>query len=80
MATEALKEYGVDGMIWLDTDYEECFQRIESRSREGEDKINLRYLRKCQEYHVEWLGADTGFVCRIDGQNINFDEIDTYIC
>jgi deoxycitidine kinase/deoxyguanosine kinase len=80
MATDALKEYGVDGMIWLDTDYEECFKRIESRSREGEDKISLPYLRKCHEYHVEWLGADTGFVCRIDGQNINFDEIDNYIC
>jgi deoxyadenosine/deoxycytidine kinase len=80
MATEALKEYGVDGMIWLDTDYEECFRRMEKRSREGEEKISLPYLRKCHEYHIEWLGADTGFVCRIDGLNINFDEIDTYIC
>jgi len=80
MATEALKEYGVDGMIWLDTDYEECFRRMEKRSRDGEEKINLRYLQKCSEYHVEWLGADTGFVCRIDGMNIDFDKIDNYIC
>jgi len=80
MATDALKEYGVDGMIWLDTDYEECFKRVEKRSRDGEGKIGLDYLRKCQEFHVEWLGADTGFVCRIDGMNIDFDKIDNYIC
>jgi len=80
MATDALKEYGVDGMIWLDTDYEECFRRVGKRSREGEGKIGIDYLRKCNEYHVEWLGADTGFVCRIDGSDIDFDKIDNYIC
>lgn len=72
MSTEALKEYGVDGIIWLDTDYEECFRRVGKRAREGEEALEMRYLRKCSEYHVEWLGADSGFVCRVDGS----DEVD----
>lgn len=81
MSVEALKEYGVDGIIWLDTDYEECYQRIEKRSREGEEngKISLKYLAKCHEYHVEWLGADTGFVCRIDGMDMDLEKIDQYL-
>jgi len=72
MSKEALKEYGVDGIIWLDTDYEECFRRVAKRAREGEEALEMRYLRKCSEYHVEWLGADSGFVCRVDGS----DEVD----
>lgn len=81
MSAEALKEYGVDGIIWLDTDYEECYQRIQKRSREGEEngKISLKYLAKCHEYHVEWLGANTGFVCRIDGMDIDLEKIDQYL-
>ena len=79
MSTEALKEYAVDGIIWLDTDYEECFRRVESRGREGEAKIELRYLRKCSEYHVEWLGADLGFVCRIDGSSVDLEKVDNYL-
>jgi len=81
MSTEALKEYGVDGIIWLDTDYDECYQRVQKRSREGEEngKISLKYLAKCHEYHVEWLGADTGFVCRIDGMDIDLGKIDQYL-
>jgi len=81
MSAEALKEYGVDGIIWLDTDYDECYQRVQKRSREGEEngKISLKYLAKCHEYHVEWLGADTGFICRIDGMDIDLGKIDQYL-
>lgn len=82
MSTEALKEYGVDGIIWLDTDYEECFRRIEKRGREGEGELKKDYLRKCEEYHVEWLGADLGFVCRIgsgkDGE-LDLEKVDNYL-
>lgn len=81
MSVEALKEYGADGIIWIDTDYEECFRRVQKRSREGEEngKIALAYLRKCHEYHIEWLGADTGFVCRVDGTDIDLEKIDNYL-
>jgi deoxyadenosine/deoxycytidine kinase len=79
MSTNVLKEYGVDGIIWLDTDYEECFRRIVKRAREGEEAIEMRYLRKCSEYHVEWLGADMGFVCRINGMDIDLGKIDKYL-
>ena len=81
MALDILKEYSVDGIIWLDTDYEECFKRVEKRSRQGENKISLCYLDKCHQYHVEWLGADTGFVCRVNSSNIHeLYKIDQYLC
>lgn len=81
MASNALKEYSVDGIIWLDTDYEECFRRVEKREREGEGgKIHLRYLNKCHQYHTEWLGADLGFVCRVDGNGeIDLAKISNYL-
>jgi deoxyadenosine/deoxycytidine kinase len=80
MASYELNEYGVDGIIWLDTDYEECFERIQVRAREGESNISLRYLNKCGQYHTEWLGADTGYVCRIDDNTEDmFEKINTYL-
>jgi deoxyadenosine/deoxycytidine kinase len=84
MSTEALKEYAVDGIIWLDTDYEECFRRVEKRGREGEGGLEIRYLRKCAEYHTEWLGADLGFVCRIGSSededlDLDLEKVDNYL-
>jgi deoxyadenosine/deoxycytidine kinase len=82
MSTEALKEYAVDGIIWLDTDYEECFRRVEKRGREGEGGLDIRYLRKCAEYHVAWLGADLGFVCRIgssEDEDLDLEKVDNYL-
>jgi len=82
MARDALREYGVDGIIWLDTDYLECFRRMEKRGREGEGCVEMNYLRKCGEYHVEWLGADLGMVCRIEGEEdseVNLAKIDNYL-
>jgi len=81
MALDILKKYSVDGIIWLDTDYEECFKRVEKRSRHGENKISLCYLNKCHQYHIEWLGADTGFVCRVNSSNLHeLYKIDQYLC
>lgn len=62
MSDDILRDYSVDGIIWINTPPDECVNRIKSRNREGEETISFDYLLKCHENHVEWLGADTGFV------------------
>lgn len=66
MSYDGLRECSVDGIIWLTTEADECARRIRTRSRDGEEGISLRYLEQCEIYHKQWLGADLGFVFRID--------------
>lgn len=81
MSDDILREYSVDGIIWLNTPPEECKNRIMKRARIGEEDIPLSYLQKCHENHIEWLGADLGFVHIIeDTQNEQmWDPFITYI-
>jgi deoxyadenosine/deoxycytidine kinase len=78
---EGLKKYGVSSIIWLQVDPEECYRRILSRNRKGESDISIDYLHKCEEFHKEWLGADLGFSCDIDGVNPDADleKIEKYL-
>ena len=39
----------LNGIIFVDTDVEECLQRITHRGREEENKINYFYLKKLEE-------------------------------
>ena len=81
------EDYGVDGIIWLHTEPDECYSRVQSRNREGEEGIDLGYLRKCHQYHLEWLGANLGFVCNIgegEGESefdleSDLEKIDNYL-
>ena len=41
--------------VYLQTDYNICLQRIQKRSREGEENIPSDYLKKNNEYHDAWL-------------------------
>lgn len=62
MSDEGLKEYAADKIIWLDTDPDECYRRIASRGREGEDLIELDYLVKCDRYHRDWMKSATNLI------------------
>ena len=83
MTKENFNDYGVDGIIWLRTTPEECYLRVKNRNRNGEEEIDLEYLRKCHQYHLEWLGADMGFTCDIGGPSADIDsdldKIDNYL-
>ena len=81
ISQDGLTDYGVSGIIWLQVEPEECFSRIADRNREGEKGITLSYLYKCEQYHKEWLGADLGFTCMVDGNGseIDLDIIDNYL-
>ena len=48
-------EFQHKGIIFINTNPDKCLQRIKQRDRDGEDKIQIDYLRKCHDYHVKWL-------------------------
>lgn len=48
-------EFGLDGIVYIDTSAEKCYERIEKRNRSGESNIELQYLKTCKEYHDKWL-------------------------
>jgi deoxyadenosine/deoxycytidine kinase len=49
-------KYGLDAVVYIDSDAEICHERIKKRAREGESGIPLDYLQKCKSYHDTWLG------------------------
>ena len=54
---EYVKEYCVDGIVYIDADADVCYNRIKKRSRDGESNISLDYLEKCKKYCDEWLDS-----------------------
>lgn len=79
MSDIGLKDYSVDGIIWLDTEPEVCLDRIKKRNRDGEQVIPIEYLKSCDSYHKEWLSSDLGFVFRIINDNIDCNKLDKFI-
>ena len=73
-------EYYVDGIVWLRTEPEVCLERVQTRGREGEEKMSLHYLEKCEMYHHQWLGADLGFVFQMEDTNeSDLRRLDNYL-
>ena len=52
---EYSQDFGVDRVVYIDSEPEVCYQRISKRSRTGEGGIALGYLEKCKRYHDAWL-------------------------
>ena len=55
MANNYLKDYPLQGIIYIDADPDICLSRINKRNRNGENSIELEYLQKCKMFHDEWL-------------------------
>lgn len=52
---EFLGDVEYSKFIYIDTDSKICSNRINKRSRLGENQISINYLEKCRQYHNEWL-------------------------
>ena len=70
---EFITDLPVDKIIYLNTSPEICHSRILKRSRAGDDKVSLEYLKNCDNYHNDWLLNSSIQVLTIDG-NINIEE------
>ena len=70
---EFAKETKIDGIIYVHTDPNVCYNRIKKRSRTGEESIPLEYLKKCHEYHDKWILNEEENLQIIDG-NVDTEE------
>ena len=57
-------------IVYLQASPTTCLTRINKRVREGENKIDLHYLEKCDKYHKLWFDS---IVDSIEILNINMD-------
>jgi len=70
-------EVGLDGIVYIDADAEVCKQRVEKRSRQGEDGIPLEYLQKCKRYHDEWMSDEPMALKIKTNQDVTYDSADS---
>lgn len=52
---EFIKDIPTPIIIYVKTKPSICYNRIHLRSRTGEESIPLSYLKKCHEYHDDWI-------------------------
>lgn len=52
---EFSKNYPVNTIVYVDTNSEICYERIQQRSRTGEEIISLEYLSQCYEEHQSFI-------------------------
>jgi len=54
---EYKRDFELDGIVYIDSDADVCYNRIKKRARTGEEGVPLDYLKNCQKYHDEWLSV-----------------------
>ena len=68
----------LNGVIYIDSSPNVCLERINKRNRNGESDIEYEYLKKCKEYHDNWLINNENSnleVVRIDtNEDVSYDE------
>jgi len=45
----------LNGVVYIDSSPNVCLERINKRNRTGENDIEYEYLKKCKDYHDNWL-------------------------
>jgi len=74
----------IDKIIYVKTDPEICFERINKRGRLGEDSIPFDYIQECNTYHEHMLTQPLSN-CKpneqliLDGNINNIDGIESWI-
>jgi deoxyadenosine/deoxycytidine kinase len=51
-------DFIVNKVVYVRTDPEICYQRIDTRHRDGEDNIPIDYLKSCSQYHENMLNKN----------------------
>jgi deoxyadenosine/deoxycytidine kinase len=68
--------------VYLKTDFNICYERINKRNREGESNISIEYLEKCHEYHEYMINKISNKILIIDSNidtDLNKDIINIWI-
>ena len=54
---EFIKDFPIKYSIYVNTEPEKCYERINKRARDGEEVIPLQYLQECHNYHEAFLNT-----------------------
>jgi deoxyadenosine/deoxycytidine kinase len=69
--------YKTSGIIYLETDPDVCYERINRRSRSGEQSILIDYLKKCHDYHETWFSKTNPSILKLNvNQDVTYDLLD----
>lgn len=60
-------ETKIDVILYVNTEPEECINRIKVRNRSEESGVSLDYLKSCHQKHVEWLDKEKSKIVYING-------------
>jgi len=52
---EYKNDFKLNGLVYIHAEEDVCYKRVHKRNRKGEDVVPLDYLKKCKEYHQDWL-------------------------
>lgn len=74
---EYRNDFVLDGIIYIQTHPTICDERIKTRSRNGESGIQLDYLKKCRQYHEDWLMEIENILIINTNDNVKYDREDT---
>ena len=56
-------------ILYLDVSIKTCIDRISKRNRQGEQNINLNYLKKCENQYFEWMISNNIKYSMINGSH-----------
>ena len=68
----------LDLILYVDTNPDECLNRIKKRNRLEEDNIKLEYLIDCDKKHRDWIENSPDKVVRINGHQ-SIDNIKKFL-
>jgi deoxyadenosine/deoxycytidine kinase len=72
----------IQKVIYLKTDPEICYSRVNKRSRIGESNISIEYLKECHKYHEDMINIINHEVLVIDSNkdiNVDFSDLEDTI-
>jgi deoxyadenosine/deoxycytidine kinase len=72
-----VNEFPINKVIYVNTSPETCYDRIQKRSRDGENTISIEYLTACNKYHEDMLDKNNAACVCLDQLVLN-GNIDIY--
>ena len=69
-----VKEFKIDGSVYLKTEPMICYSRIKKRKRKGENIINIDYLIKCKKYYDDYFNKTSLTTLSLKNNNNNIEE------
>lgn len=69
----------IDAIIYIQTPFNLCFDRIKKRARQGESNIPHEYLDSLEDYHDKWIDNTSLPVLRITSEASEVSKIASFV-